>query len=76
MMMRTRAIRMTSRRLMDLKAELKPLLAMALNGAASPQESERIQTIFTLCRQANKLEQYRIWRAQVKEQLAEDMTQH
>ena len=76
MMLRTRAIRMTSRRLMDLEAELKPLLAMALNGAASPQEEERIQTIFTLCRQANKLEQYRIWRAQVKEQLAEDMTQH
>ena len=76
MMLRTRAIRMTSRRLMDLKAELKPLLAMALNGAASPQEEERIQTSFTLCRQANKLEQYRAWRAQVKADVAADATQH
>ncbi len=76
MMLRTRAMRMTSRRMLDLEAELKPLLARAINGAASKQESERIQTLFTLCRQANKLEQYRGWRAQVREQLAEDATQH
>ena len=76
MMLRTRAMRMTSRRLMDLEAELKPLLTRAINGAASAKESERIQTIFMLCRQANKLEQYRVWRAQVKERLAADATQH
>lgn len=76
MMMRTRAIRMTSRRLMSLEDEIKPLLARAIQGAASKQESERIQTIFSLCRQANKLEQYRVWRAQVKEQLAEGRTRH
>jgi hypothetical protein len=76
MMLRTRAMRMTSRRLMGLEAELKPLLARAIKGAASKQEAERIQTIFALCRQANKLEQYRVWRAQVQEQLAADATQH
>lgn len=76
MMLRTRAMRMTSRRMLDLEMELKPLLARAIKGAASTKESERIQTIFTLCRQANKLEQYRVWRAQVKEQLAADVTQH
>ena len=76
MMLRTRATRMTSRRMLDLEAELKPLLARAIKGAASTKESERLQTIFTLCRQANKLEQYRVWRAQVKEQLAADMRQH
>lgn len=76
MMLRTRAMRMTSRRLMGLEAELKPLLAKAVKGAASAEESERIQTIFALCRQANKLEQYRAWRAQVKENVAADVTQH
>lgn len=76
MMLRTRAMRMTSRRMLDLEAELKPLLARAIKGAASQQESERIQTLFALCRQANKLEQYRVWHSQVKEQLAEDATQH
>ena len=76
MMMRTKMTRMTSRRMLDLEAELKPLLARAINGAASAQESERIQTIFALCRQANKLEQYRAWRAQVKENVAADVTQH
>ena len=76
MMLRTRAMRMTSRRLMGLEEELKPLLAKAMKGAASAQESERIQTLFALCRQANKLEQYRAWHAQVKENVAEDATQH
>ena len=76
MMMRTKMTRMTSRRMLDLEAELKPLLARAINGAASAKESERIQTIFALCRQANKLEQYRAWRAQVKENVAADVTQH
>lgn len=76
MMLRTRAMRMTSRRLMSLEAELKPLLAKAIKGAASDKEAQRIQTIFALCRQANKLEQYRAWRAQVKENVAEDATQH
>ena len=76
MMMRMKVILMTSRRMLDLEAQLKPLLARAINGAASAKESERIQTIFALCRQANKLEQYRAWRSQVREQLAEDATQH
>ena len=76
MMLKTRAMRMTSRRMLDLEVELKPLLARAINGAASKQEAERIQTIFALCRQANKLEQYRAWRSQVRAQLAEDVTQH
>lgn len=76
MMMRMKVTRMTSRRMLDLEAELKPLLARAIKGAASAKESERIQTIFALCRQANKLEQYRVWRSQVREQLAEDATQH
>ncbi len=76
MMMRTKMTRMTSRRMLDLEAELKPLLARAINGAASAKDSERIQTIFALCRQANKLEQYRVWRTQVRAQLAEDITQH
>lgn len=76
MMLRTRAMRMTSRRLIDLEEELKPLLAKAIKGAASAKESERIQTIFALCRQANKLEQYRAWHAQVKADIAVDATQH
>ncbi|MBS1808877.1 MAG: hypothetical protein JST84_11930 [Acidobacteria bacterium] len=76
MMLRTRAMRMTSRRLIDLEEELKPLLAKAIKGAASAKESERIQTIFALCRQANKLEQYRAWHAQVKAIMAVDATQH
>ena len=76
MMLKTRAMRMTSRRMLDLEVELKPLLARAIKGAASKQESERIQTIFALCRQANKLEQYRVWHSHVKAQLAEDATQH
>ncbi|MFN7929966.1 MAG: hypothetical protein U0Y68_18935 [Blastocatellia bacterium] len=76
MMLRTRALRMTSRRLMDLEAELKPLLAKAIKGATSAKESERIQTIFALCRQANKLEQYRVWHAQVKANTAAEATQH
>ena len=59
MMMRTKMTRMTSRRMLDLEAELKPLLARAIQGASSAKESERIQTIFALFRQANKLEQYR-----------------
>ncbi len=67
MMMRTKMTRMTSRRMLDLEAELTPLLARAINGAASAKESERIQTIFALCRQANKWERYRAWHAQVKE---------
>ncbi len=75
-MLRTRAMRMTSRRMLDLEAELKPLLVRAIEGAASTQETERIETIFALCRQANKLEQYRVWRAQMRAQLAEDITEH
>jgi hypothetical protein len=62
--------------MLDLEAELKPLLARAIQGAASAKESERIQTIFALCRQANKLEQYRLWREQVKENVAADTMQH
>jgi hypothetical protein len=61
--------------MLDLEAEVKPLLAKAIKGAASTKEAERIQTIFALCRQANKLEQYRLWRAQVKEDIAQ-VTQH
>ncbi|HEX4945699.1 MAG TPA: hypothetical protein VFZ34_03430 [Blastocatellia bacterium] len=76
MLMRTKMTRMTSRRMLDLEAELKPLLARAIKGAASEKESERIQTIFKLFRQANKLEQYRNWHAQVKADLAADATQH
>ncbi len=66
MILKTRATRMTSRKLSNLEEELKPLLARAMAGAASSQESERIQMIFSLCRQANKLEQYRVWHSQVK----------
>ena len=66
MILKTRATRMTSRKLSNLEEELKPLLARAMAGAVSSQEAERIQTIFSLCRQANKLEQYRVWHSQVK----------
>jgi hypothetical protein len=76
MLMRTKMTRMTSRRMLDLEAELKPLLARAMQGAASAKESERIQTVFALLRQANKLEQYRAWHAQVKEQVAAEETPH
>jgi hypothetical protein len=76
MMLRTRGTKMTAKKLLALEQELKPLLEKAIQGAASSQESARIQTIFSLCRQANKLEQYRVWRTQVKAQLAEDVTQH
>jgi hypothetical protein len=76
MMMRTKMTRMTSRRMLDLEAELKPMLAKAIQGAASAKELERIQTIFALCRQANKLEQYRLWREQVKANACADATQH
>jgi hypothetical protein len=76
MMLRTRGTKMTAKKLLALEQKLKPLLEKAIQGAASSQESARIQTIFSLCRQANKLEQYRVWRTQVKAQLAEDVTQH
>lgn len=76
MLMKTKMTRMTSRRMLNLEAEVKPLLAKAIKGAASKQESERLQTIFALCRQANKLEQYRLWRAQVKEVVAAEALQH
>lgn len=76
MLMRTKMTRMTSRRMLDLEAELKPLLTRAMQGAASDRESERIQTIFKLFRQANKLERYRNWHAQVKAELAAGVTQH
>ena len=66
MILKTRATRMTSRKLSNLEEELNPLLARVMSGAASSKESERIQTIFSLCRQANKLEQYRVWHSQVK----------
>ena len=66
MILKTRATRMTSRKLSNLEEELKPLLARVMSGAASSKEAERIQTIFSLCRQANKLEQYRVWHSQVK----------
>jgi len=62
--------------MLDLEAELKPLLARAIQGASSAKESERIQTIFALFRQANKLEQYRAWHAQVKEQVVVKVSQH
>ncbi len=76
MLMRTKMTRMTSRRMLDLEAELKPLLARAIQGAASDKEAERLQTIFKLFRQANKLEQYRAWHAQVKAQLAAEVMPH
>ena len=71
MILKMRATRMTSRKLSNLEEELKPLLARAMAGASSSKESERIQTIFSLCRQANKLEQYRAWHSQVKVQLTD-----
>ncbi len=76
MILKTRPTRITSRRLTNLEQEIKPLLQKAMRGAASSQETARIETIFSLCRQANKLEQYRNWHAQVKANLAAEMTQH
>ena len=76
LMMRTKMTRITSRRMLDLEAELKPLLARAIQGAASVKESERIQTIFKLFQQANKLEQYRAWHTQVKAELVAEETPH
>lgn len=74
MILKTRPKRITAHRLINLEQEIKPLLNKAMRGAASSHEAARIETIFSLCRQANKLEQYRHWHAQVKANLGAEIS--